>query len=64
MAYIVMAKNSYGLCGYGSFTYGLNCYGGRGFNSDIGCAGHKNAKGQAEVAQFLDPQIRRIMGWN
>ena len=32
-------------------------------NHDIGCAGHKNRKGQAEVAEFLIPQISRIMEW-
>ncbi|KAL1524997.1 hypothetical protein AB1Y20_019873 [Prymnesium parvum] len=30
---------------------------------DIGCDGHKNARGQAEVASFLAPRIADIMGW-
>jgi len=30
---------------------------------DIGCAGHKNRKGQEEVANFLIPYIVRIMDW-
>jgi len=31
---------------------------------DIGCDGHKNALGQARVADFLEPRLRQIMGWN
>ena len=31
---------------------------------DIGCAGHKNAIGQGEVAAFVGPKVREIMGWN
>ena len=30
---------------------------------DIGCNGHKNAAGQAEVAGFLEPRLRTILGW-
>ena len=30
---------------------------------DIGCAGHKNALGQAKVAAFLHPKLASIMGW-
>ena len=30
---------------------------------DIGCNGHKNRLGQAQVADFLEPRIRSIMGW-
>ena len=30
---------------------------------DIGCDGHKNATGQAEVAAFLAPRVAAIMGW-
>ena len=30
---------------------------------DIGCNGHKNALGQAEVARFLEPKLRELMGW-
>lgn len=30
---------------------------------DIGCDGHKNSKGQAEVARFLAPRVASIMGW-
>ena len=30
---------------------------------DIGCDGHKNAAGQAEVARFLAPQVAEFMGW-
>jgi hypothetical protein len=33
---------------------------GRG---DIGCAGHKNARGQEEVSSFLAPKLRAIMQW-
>ena len=29
----------------------------------MGCNGHKNRLGQSKVADFLEPQIRRIMGW-
>lgn len=31
---------------------------------DIGCDGHKNSLGQARVADFLEPRLRQIMGWN
>ena len=31
---------------------------------DIGCAGHKNVKGQSEVAEYLAPKLREIMGWD
>ena len=31
--------------------------------ADIGCDGHKNRLGQAEVANYLEPRIRSIMGW-
>lgn len=30
---------------------------------DIGCNGHKNRRGQLEVARFLEPKLRHIMGW-
>lgn len=30
---------------------------------DIGCDGHKNAKGQSEVAAFLEPRLRALMAW-
>ena len=30
---------------------------------DIGCDGHKNRVGQAEVADFMAPRIAAIMGW-
>ena len=30
---------------------------------DVGCNGHKNRLGQAKVAAFLEPRLRRIMGW-
>jgi len=30
---------------------------------DIGCDGHKNALGQKRVADFLEPRLRKIMGW-
>jgi hypothetical protein len=30
---------------------------------DIGCEGHKNRAGQAEVAAFLAPRVRDIMHW-
>jgi lysophospholipase L1-like esterase len=30
---------------------------------DIGCDGHKNELGQSRVADFLEPQLREIMGW-
>ena len=33
-------------------------------DGDIGCAGHKNAAGQAKVAAFLEPKIAQLMGWN
>lgn len=32
-------------------------------DGDIGCDGHKNAKGQAEVAEFLEPKLRALAGW-
>lgn len=32
-------------------------------DGDIGCNGHKNAKGQAEVATFLEPRLRALLGW-
>ena len=31
---------------------------------DIGCEGHKNRLGQERVADFLEPRLRAIMGWN
>lgn len=31
---------------------------------DIGCEGHKNELGQQRVADFLEPRLREIMGWN
>ena len=31
---------------------------------DIGCNGHKNRAGQAEVAEFLIPKIAKIMKWS
>ena len=33
-------------------------------SGDIGCAGHKNRKGQAEVANHLIPQLKEWMGWD
>ena len=33
-------------------------------NGDIGCDGHKNRKGQAEVANHIAPQLKEWMGWN
>ena len=30
---------------------------------DIGCMGHKNRLGQNEVADFLLPRVKEIMGW-
>ena len=30
---------------------------------DIGCNGHKNRKGQEEVARFLEPKLRTLMRW-
>ncbi len=33
-------------------------------HGDIGCNGHKNARGQKEVATFLHPKIAEIMGWH
>jgi hypothetical protein len=30
---------------------------------DIGCDGHKNKIGQAEVAHFLEARLRKLMGW-
>ena len=30
---------------------------------DIGCMGHKSRVGQAEVAAYLEPKVRAIMGW-
>jgi len=32
-------------------------------NSDIGCRGHKNVIGQAEIANYLIPHITAIMNW-
>ncbi|KAH8095472.1 GDSL-like Lipase/Acylhydrolase [Aureococcus anophagefferens] len=32
-------------------------------HGDIGCDGHKNRAGQAEVARFLEPKLREIAGW-
>ena len=32
-------------------------------DKDIGCRGHKNVKGQAEVANYLKPHIASIMNW-
>ena len=32
-------------------------------HGDIGCNGHKNGKGQGEVAAFLEPKLRALMGW-
>ena len=31
---------------------------------DIGCDGHKNVRGQAEVAHFLTPKLAQIMSWS
>ncbi|KAL1518623.1 hypothetical protein AB1Y20_002911 [Prymnesium parvum] len=31
---------------------------------DIGCNGHKNRRGQNEVADFLEPRLRKLMGWD
>lgn len=30
---------------------------------DIGCMGHKNRVGQAEVATYIEPYVREIMNW-
>jgi hypothetical protein len=32
-------------------------------SGDIGCNGHKNRRGQREVADFLEAPLRKIMGW-
>ena len=31
--------------------------------TDIGCMGHKNRVGQAEVTEYLASYIRDFMGW-
>ena len=53
---------------YGSTYYAglwLRHYTRSVFNEigNMGGNGHKNRLGQAKVADFLEPQIRRIMGW-
>ena len=32
-------------------------------DGDIGCAGHKNKIGQRQVADFLAPKLKEMMGW-
>eukprot|EP00957_Ditylum_brightwellii_P196755 14990512-Ditylum_brightwellii.AAC.1 len=30
---------------------------------DIGCNGHKNALGQLQIANYLEPRLKAIMNW-